>query len=100
MEVAWIIHTTKEVVMMKKQLLAALTLITVSGFAWAGSDTASFQDLDKNHDGQISRDEAKQSPQVSKNFDRADANKDGKLDSAEFAAVEAAPIESMPKETK
>ena len=85
---------------MKKHLLAALTLITVSGFAWAGADTATFQKLDANHDGQISRDEAKQSPEVNKNFNQADANKDGKLDAAEFSALEAMPKDAMPKETK
>jgi Ca2+-binding EF-hand superfamily protein len=87
--------------MKKKHLLSALALITVSGFAWAaGTGASSFQDLDTNHDGQISRDEAKKAPNVSKNFDQTDANKDGKLDSSEFAAMETAPQESMPKDTK
>ncbi len=91
--------------MMKKQLLTALTLIAVSSFAWAGSSAPSFQSLDKNHDGQISRDEAKKSSEVRKNFDRADVNKDGKLDAAEFSALETAPTKSapsntMPQETK
>jgi hypothetical protein len=86
--------------MMKKHILAALALIMVSGFAWAGAGKTSFQDLDKNSDGQISLDEAKKSPEVSKQFGQADANKDGKLDQAEFAALETAPKETMPKETK
>ena len=87
--------------MKKKHWLAALALMTVCGFAWAGSNGASsFQDLDANHDGQISRDEAKKSPEVSNNFDKADANKDGKLDASEFAAVETAPsASSMPKDS-
>lgn len=79
---------------MKKHLLTALALMTVSGFAWAGSAT-SFQDLDANHDGQITPAEAKKSPEVNNKFTQADANKDGKLDAAEFAA-----LETMPKEIK
>jgi len=86
--------------MMKKQLATALTLIAVSGVAWAagGSDKASFQNLDTNRDGQISLDEAKKSSTVSKNFSQVDINKDGKLDAAEFAALETTPMESAPEE--
>ena len=83
--------------MMKKHLLTALTLITVSGLAWAGADKATFQDLDANHDGQISRDEAKKSTDVNNKFNQADANKDGKLDAAEFAALETLPKETLPQ---
>lgn len=86
--------------MMKKHMLTALMLMAVSGFAWAGANKASFQELDANRDGQISRDEAKKSPEVSKKFVQADTNQDGKLDAAEFAALEAAPSESMPKKTR
>lgn len=83
--------------MMKKHLLTALALMTVSGFAWAGSGKVSFQDLDTNRDGQISLEEAKKAPEISKKFVQADTNQDGKLDAAEFAALETMP---MPKETK
>jgi Ca2+-binding EF-hand superfamily protein len=81
--------------MMKKLTLTALALMTVSGFAWAGSGKVSFQDLDTNHDGQISLEEAKKAPDIAKKFVKADTNQDGKLDEAEFAAMEI-----MPKETK
>jgi hypothetical protein len=83
--------------MMKKQLVTALTLIAVSGVAWAagGSGKVSFQKLDTNRDGQISMDEAKKSPEVSKMFGQADTNRDGKLDSSEFSALESAPGESQ-----
>ena len=77
--------------MIKKHTLTALALMTVSGLAWAGSGAASFQDLDSNRDGQITLDEAKKSPDLKANFTQADANKDGKLDAAEFAALEAKP---------
>ena len=86
--------------MLKKHFLTALALMTVSGLAWAGSGKVSFQDLDTNHDGQITLDEAKKAPEVKDKFTEADANKDGKLDAAEFAALEAMPKESIPKDTR
>jgi hypothetical protein len=86
--------------MKKKHLLTALTLITVSGLAWAGSGKVTFQDLDTNRDGQITLDEANKSPEAKIKFTQADANKDGKLDAAEFAALEAMPKEAAPKVTK
>ena len=85
--------------MIKKHTLTALALMMVSGLAWAGSGAASFQDLDTNRDGQITLDEAKKSPELKSNFTQADANKDGKLDAAEFAALETAP-QSAPQPMK
>lgn len=82
---------------MKKQIITGLALMAVAGFAWAGSGKVSFQDLDANRDGQISQDEAMKSPDVSQKFGSADANKDGKLDAAEFAALETAPKEGQSK---
>lgn len=43
-----------------------------------------FHRLDANHDGFVSRDEAKQNPAVAAVFDQADMNKDGKLDEDEY----------------
>jgi len=86
--------------MMKKHVLTALALMMVAGLAWAGSGKVSFKDLDTNHDGKISREEANKSPDVSSKFTQADANKDGKLDAAEFAALETMPTKDMPKDTK
>ena len=81
--------------MIKKHIVTALALMAVSGLAWAGSGKVSFQDLDSNRDGQITLDEAKKSPEVKARFTQADANQDGKLDAAEFAA-----LETMPKGMK
>ena len=80
---------------MKRYTLTALTLMAVSGLAWAGSSATSFKDLDTNHDGQITLDEAKKAPQIKNGFSQADTNQDGVLDAAEFAA-----LETMPKEMK
>ena len=46
-----------------------------------------FQRLDKNHDGSISRDEAKGTDHE-KNFSKYDKNGDGKLSKDEFSAAE------------
>ena len=43
-----------------------------------------FNNLDKNHDGYLSRTEAAASPTVSKRFKQADRNNDGKLSRSEY----------------
>ncbi len=44
------------------------------------------QDSDKNKDGLISREEAKNMPRLEKNFDAIDTNKDGQLSKEELTA--------------
>lgn len=48
-----------------------------------------FQKLDVNHDGYISRDEAAKLREFGSAFAEADANHDGKLDADEFAKAQA-----------
>ena len=57
----------------------------------SGSNTAQaqFDTLDANHDGTISKKEAKALPSLYKEWKQVDANKDGKVDQAEFAQFEA-----------
>lgn len=45
--------------------------------------------VDKNSDGKVSRSEAASDKQLSQQFDKLDANKDGNLDKGEFAKFEA-----------
>jgi hypothetical protein len=59
------------------------------------SDTSagfSLSQLDKNNDGAVDKQEARSSATLSEIFDKADTNKDGKLDSGELSAAS-----SMPK---
>ena len=44
--------------------------------------------VDKNSDGKVSRSEAASNQQLSQQFDKLDANKDGNLDKGEFAKFE------------
>lgn len=71
--------------MMKKvALFAAMSL--VSSIVFAGDDApVKFNDVDTNQDGQISKQEAASFASVESTFDKADTNKNGKLDWKEFA---------------
>ena len=72
--------------------IAVLGLVAAQAFAQSAapkdggkSDTqASFDVLDANKDGGISKDEAAGMKGLSESFDKIDANKDGKLDLNEF----------------
>jgi hypothetical protein len=64
-----------------------------SGSAPSGNPGASmtFNSLDTNRDGHVSRDEVKNSSQLSKNFSQLDKNNDGKLSSDELAGAPSSP---------
>jgi hypothetical protein len=58
-----------------------------AGMAPAGGDTsAMFKDLDRDKDGQVSKEEAKRSADVEKRFDTLDANHDGKVSMSEWSS--------------
>lgn len=59
--------------------------------AAAGADMTT---LDTDKDGQVSKKEASKNKDLTKKFSSLDANKDGKLDSAEFSLFETAPAGS------
>jgi Ca2+-binding EF-hand superfamily protein len=50
-----------------------------------GSQSADFDDLDRNADGRLTREELKGTPYL-EHFDEIDTNKDGKVDKKEFQA--------------
>ena len=52
-------------------------------------DNSKFDQLDKNHDSVLTRDEVRHIRDYARAFIEADANKDGKLDQAEFVKAEA-----------
>ncbi len=47
-----------------------------------------FNKLDKNHDGKISKDEAKANKTLKKDWSTADADSDGTINKSEFSAFE------------
>jgi Ca2+-binding EF-hand superfamily protein len=76
----------------------AITLAAVSALSLGMLSSASaqgfmenramkkMQESDKNKDGLISREEAKNMPRLEKNFDAMDTNKDNQLSKEELAA--------------
>lgn len=85
--------------MKRKQILhhamtAALAAALLGGAGVArAEDTAAapspeFQRLDANHDGSLSRDEARKLHDFDQAFSEADDNRDGKLDAAEFVKAQ------------
>ncbi|TAG27801.1 MAG: hypothetical protein EAZ37_03530 [Burkholderiales bacterium] len=68
-------------------LVAALSMAAASSFAQAEQGKhGGMRKLDANKDKLISREEAKASPMLSKNFDAIDTNKDGQLSRDELKA--------------
>ncbi len=47
-----------------------------------------FQNMDRNKDGYVSREEASEHDELAQKWDEADTNHDGKLDESEFSAFE------------
>jgi opacity protein-like surface antigen len=75
-----------------KTLLFASSLALALGSAYAAdkdhaplrADEPGFNNLDKNHDGSISKAEARADKELSKNFSAADKDHDGKLSRSEY----------------
>jgi Ca2+-binding EF-hand superfamily protein len=65
--------------------LGVLTNASAQGFM-EGRVMKKMQEIDKNKDGLISREEAKGMPRLAKNFDAIDANKDNQLSQDELKA--------------
>lgn len=50
----------------------------------SGDTSSMFKELDRDKDGQVSKDEAKRSADVQARFDQIDANRDGKVSMTEW----------------
>ena len=70
--------------------MALAALFALPGSAWAndaGSESR-FKDLDRNGDGFVSRDEARDAEELNTRFSELDVNNDGKLSNDEYAVLE------------
>ncbi len=66
--------------------LFPMMLLVASGTVFAASETGSdvsFDEIDENGDGIVSREEAEAAPGLAESFDSLDANADGVLDESE-----------------
>lgn len=86
---------------MRLKCLFALVLAA----AWAGPALATgdarsadrrFDELDRNHDGFLSRDEANDARELQARFSELDANNDGKLSRAEYRVASAGEHAALP----
>lgn len=107
----WILNTSNSYKAVTLAVFLASTLTTQTALAESKLDNKvavatkidpDFEKLDSNHNGKISLKEAAKDKGLTLNFDVVDANKDGSINSDEFAAFKlastgtAAPIEAMP----
>ncbi len=68
------------------KLLFPMMLLVASGAVFAANEEGtdiSFEELDQDGDGVVTRDEAEATPGLGENFDALDANADGVLDESE-----------------
>lgn len=70
-------------------MVTALCLFSASAFAAVKNDTPDFESLDADRNGFISTEEAASCEALITDFAKIDANQDGKLDQAEYAAFNA-----------
>ena len=83
---------------MDKRIIAFAAASIFAMSASAGGAKMSFQELDKDGDGQISKEEAQ--GKLKDNWQQADANADGNVDQAEFSAFEQMESADKPAEGK
>ena len=79
-----------------------LLAVLLMGSAWAndaGSD-ARFNDLDRNGDGFVSRDEGRDAEELNTRFSELDTNNDGKLSRDEYAVLQRERAEKLAKERR
>ena len=75
-------------------------VILFGGLASAGDYAATFEQLDADGNGYISAEEAKARPGLADSLKASDTDGDGKLNSAEFSALEGKGRFSPPEESE
>ena len=68
--------------------LAAEPMNTPAPAAATGEVAPMFKELDRDHDGQVSKSEAKRSAEIQKRFDTLDLDRNGKLSVTEWNTAE------------
>ena len=88
--------------MLRTCLFAAFASLLVAATpARAGGDAGSdarFNELDRNGDGLVSRDEGRDAEELNTRFSELDANNDGKLSRDEYAVLQREAAEKLAKE--
>ena len=76
----------------------AIVLLAFSPAAVIAAEASkTFNELDNDGDGYISKSEATSRADLRQNWNSVDANKDGKLTEAEFSAFESVSQEALPE---
>ena len=74
--------------LLKAFALAAFLAVPAIGIATDPGSTARFDQLDRNGDGFVSRDEGKDAEELHTRFTELDSNNDNKLSRQEYGALE------------
>ncbi|MEW5754818.1 MAG: hypothetical protein AB1810_00800 [Pseudomonadota bacterium] len=69
-------------------LAAMIPFVTLPAVAGEGMKQMSFQNMDADHDGMISKTEAASNKKLTEKWSKYDANKDNMLEEAEFSRFE------------
>jgi Ca2+-binding EF-hand superfamily protein len=81
---------------MKSKVFSILVVMVLAGLGWAAVPVQAaereqplpFSEVDKDKDGYISRDEAKDLPSLTKNFSLLDKSGDDRISKEEYAVVD------------
>lgn len=85
---------------LKPMALAALAAVLAPAWAGEAGSEARFQNLDRNGDGFVSRDEGKDAGELNTRFSELDVNNDNKLSLDEYAVLEREAREAAAKNAK
>jgi len=87
--------------MLRTCLFAALASLLVAATPARAGDAGSnarFNELDRNGDGLVSRDEGRDAEELNTRFSELDVNNDGKLSRDEYAVLQREAAEKLAKE--